>query len=281
MGIATIVDSMRYLRRGQIYIGRKVTILFVVVGLTGAFGLLVAEGGIRDVTQTSRLVSHTMLVLRETEATANPVVAAESGQRGYLLKGEPRYLEPYVAALERIVGQLERLASLTSDNPRQQEHVSELRAAVRARLGTLADGIAIRDQLGLEGLIRSPTLDAGALQMERVREVIERMRKEETGLLRERGAHSRWVIARTLWLYRGCYPVALFFLFLLWALANKNMADQMKEFEERERARDIILLHTDGVRATMKKDGMSLPEILQESERLLAELDALARALPN
>ncbi len=51
------------------------------------------------------------------------LTAAESGQRGYLLTGQTGYLEPYYRAMRGWRNEIERLRSLTSDNPeRQQRH---------------------------------------------------------------------------------------------------------------------------------------------------------------
>ncbi len=47
-------------------------------------------------------VSHTHQVLTELEATLSTLKDAETGQRGYLLTGEERYLEPYNSAIARI-----------------------------------------------------------------------------------------------------------------------------------------------------------------------------------
>ena len=55
---------------------------------------------------------------------------AETGQREYLITGEGRYLEPYYAAISSIDERLERLKTLTTDNPSQQSRLASLKAVI-------------------------------------------------------------------------------------------------------------------------------------------------------
>ena len=71
--------------------------------------------------ENERWVSHTHQVLTELEATLSTLKDAETGQRGYLLTGEERYLEPYHSAIARINQQVVELQQLTADNNRQQQ----------------------------------------------------------------------------------------------------------------------------------------------------------------
>jgi CHASE3 domain sensor protein len=77
----------------------KISIGFVTiltaVGVTGAILLQIP---LRH-SAASRWVEHTHKVLLELETTLSVVKDAETGQRGYLLTGDKRYLEPYQAAI--------------------------------------------------------------------------------------------------------------------------------------------------------------------------------------
>ena len=66
------------------------------------------------------LVTHTLEVQRQLEAVFSSAKDAETGQRGFLLTGEERYLEPYVNARAALPGELKTLRGLTADNPQQQ-----------------------------------------------------------------------------------------------------------------------------------------------------------------
>ena len=45
---------------------------------------------------------------------------AETGQRGFLYTGDPKYLAPYDLGLGQIEPHLQKLADLTADNPQSK-----------------------------------------------------------------------------------------------------------------------------------------------------------------
>ncbi len=63
---------------------------------------------------------HSYQVLQQAEVVSKLLVDAETGQRGFLLAGAERYLQPYTAAVAALGSNFTRLADLTADNPRQQ-----------------------------------------------------------------------------------------------------------------------------------------------------------------
>src|SRR3982074_3886580 len=62
-------------------------------------------------------VTHTQLVLETLQATIIDITEAEAGQRGYILTGQQKYLEPYRAGLDQFQREIKDLRELTSDNP--------------------------------------------------------------------------------------------------------------------------------------------------------------------
>jgi CHASE3 domain sensor protein len=66
---------------------------------------------------SQRLVSHSIEVILAAQSLRSALQDAERGRRGYLLTGQPAYLEPYDAALRRVPLLLGRLTELTADEP--------------------------------------------------------------------------------------------------------------------------------------------------------------------
>ena len=62
---------------------------------------------------------------------------AETGQRGFVLTGEERYLEPYHAATGEVHHDIDALADLTRDNAAQQEGLRQVRKLADAKLAEL------------------------------------------------------------------------------------------------------------------------------------------------
>ena len=71
-------------------------------------------------------VEHSDAVVSQANLTQKLLLDMETGKRGYLLSGDPRYLQPYQNGEAQVDPALERLGTLTRDNPAQQERVSEL-----------------------------------------------------------------------------------------------------------------------------------------------------------
>lgn len=69
-------------------------------------------------------VRHTHQVLTDLDELMSEMKDAETGQRGYVITGESRYLEPYNTARDTVDQKLKHVRDLTSDNPIQQLHSS-------------------------------------------------------------------------------------------------------------------------------------------------------------
>ena len=92
-------------------------------------------------------VTHTMQVLERAQQLLTTVADAETGQRGFVLTNEDKYLEPYTKARESLQVQMQELRDLTADNAEQRGRLDELRAerdqrAVDATLGGLVEAAA-------------------------------------------------------------------------------------------------------------------------------------------
>lgn len=88
-------------------------------------------------------VSHSRQVLLELSQTDLLLKDAETGQRGYLYTGDPRYLRPYDFAFTQIEPHIQNLARLTADNPTQQTRIPVLRRLAQEKLGELAQTINV------------------------------------------------------------------------------------------------------------------------------------------
>ena len=127
-------------------------------------------------------VTHTQQVMLELTTVESLLTDAETGQRGFLYTGEPRYLEPYDTALTQLTPHLDKLAQLTADNPQQQARISALRAVGQQKFDELEKTIALyrsgkRDEARTEVLT-----DRGRLIMQDFRMLTDQMRRHESAL---------------------------------------------------------------------------------------------------
>ncbi|HLY42457.1 MAG TPA: CHASE3 domain-containing protein [Terracidiphilus sp.] len=143
------------------------------------------------------------------------LVDAETGQRGYFYTGDPKYLNPYNAAINDIDANLKNLAELTSDNPPQQANVVVLHELVDLKLQELAETIALY-RSGKTDDAKSVVLsDRGLMIMNDLRHEIDRMQREELVLANARDAAYQQSIHDTvLSIYLATVVAAIGLIFL-------------------------------------------------------------------
>ena len=122
--------------------------LSVITGFAILLALLVINAFVTrrelGVQVESRLrVDHSRQVLYELSQTQSLIKDAETGQRGFLYTGDPKYLNPYTAAIGNIGAHIDTLAELTSDNGSEQARVAQLRTLSGSKLAELARTIAL------------------------------------------------------------------------------------------------------------------------------------------
>ena len=71
----------------------------------------------QELVETVHQQLSTHRILGELDDVSLDLQNAETGQRGYLLTGEERYLEPYRSAIVNVDRELESLRQLTEQNP--------------------------------------------------------------------------------------------------------------------------------------------------------------------
>jgi PAS domain S-box-containing protein len=168
----------------------------VIGGFAILLAILVADAYVtkRQLDQqieTGLWVTHTRQVQLQISDVESLLKDAETGQRGFLYTGDDQYLGPYNQALAKVDSHINALAELTSDNPRQQSAVADLRGLVRTKLDELASTIALY-RSGQQDEARKLVLsDAGLVTMDKIRAVIEVMQDEESSLEAMRSAAYR------------------------------------------------------------------------------------------
>lgn len=130
-----------------------------------------------------RWVTHTHLVLEKLDHVLANLVDAETGERGFMLTGQPRFLEPYKNALANVDQNAKELRELTADNLVQQRSLDVLESMIAAKLAYLRDGIEERGREKSNEDARTRTDDLGKQHMDEIRSVIEEIKQEENRLL--------------------------------------------------------------------------------------------------
>ncbi len=136
-------------------------------------------------------VAHTHKVLEKLEGLISKMTDAETGQRGYVMTGEERYLEPYRSAIEAVSQRLNDLRKLTADNHNQQRRLDALEPLIKDKFEELKETIDLRKSKGLEAALKVVLTDQGKKKMDEIRNVIGEMENEEEGLLKQRSEEEK------------------------------------------------------------------------------------------
>ncbi len=221
-------------------------------------------------------VQHTLQVINQVERIMSSAKDAETGNRGFLITGEDRYLEPYTDALRQIPAELDVFGKLTSDNQSQQDRLVELRAASGQRLDLLAKGIAEKRKGAnvneLQLLVLSGT---GKEEMDHLRRIADDMESEERRLLVTRVEDARKNSQRARWTTALASALDLILLVFMF----RYLAEEREMRLERERTAAQLAtakMETDAKAAEIHK----LNEELEARVRLrTAELETTNREL--
>jgi PAS domain S-box-containing protein len=151
--------------------------------LAGWVGLSAAK----ELASADAQVQHTREVELALERLLSGMRDAETGQRGFLIVGDERYLEPYTQALPLVSASMQRVRTLTADNAQQQALVPTLQELIDGRLGLLDEGIRLRRQSERGGL-DIVTGGRGKQLMDRIRDIVAQMQAVEGTLLASRQA---------------------------------------------------------------------------------------------
>jgi two-component system, cell cycle sensor histidine kinase and response regulator CckA len=140
---------------------------------------------------------------------------AETGQRGYLLTGDRRYLAPYSAALPRIAGERARMGRLAFANPEDARRLSDL---IGTKLDELAQTIQVRESGGAQAALEIVQTDRGKETMDRIRDLGAQLVTEENTQLASREATvARHGYETRILVLGGAIVLAL----LLWATSAR------------------------------------------------------------
>ena len=165
----------------------------VTLGLAVALVFFVVGGGIiyrniETLWADNQAVIHSHNVIAALDALLSTAEEAETGQRGFLLTDDPKYLDPYNAAKSTLAAKVDAIAELTVDNPQQQARIAAIRRHVEAKIAELQETIERRRTQGAAAALALVETDRGQMEMDAIRSEIGAMNREEDALRDKRVA---------------------------------------------------------------------------------------------
>jgi len=160
-----------------------------IAGIVLLLGVLTLDG-IASVRAARAGVINTHRGIEATQSTLQDLTNAETGQRGFLLTNEERYLAPYRAALDAITADTARLRTLVGADSVQQKLLDSLAKGINAKLTELSETISLNRSNGFAAARKVVVNGAGKSSMDDVRAVLRDIAARQEQMLDERIAES-------------------------------------------------------------------------------------------
>jgi methyl-accepting chemotaxis protein len=171
-------------------IGMKIGAGYLLALLT-----LIIIGGVsyqvvKQLIENDNMVTHTYKVIDQLNNIIGGLVDAETGERGYTIIGEDKYLEPYNKGLPLVENAYNEVKKLTEDNPKQQKNCNELRPLIDNKINYMKELISVRKKQGFEPAKAMINSGKGKEYMDAIRVKIAEMENIENSLLKTRSDES-------------------------------------------------------------------------------------------
>jgi CheY-like chemotaxis protein/CHASE3 domain sensor protein/putative methionine-R-sulfoxide reductase with GAF domain len=206
-------------------IGASFTISIAILSIIG----FISYRSIQELITASRLERHTSQVLSKLAELNGLLSTAESGQRGYIITGEKRYLEPYQVATKSINETIQNLQNLTFDNPKQQGYIAKLEPLINERVSLMQAVINLRQSQGFESAQKVIVLDQGRRLMLQIRNISQQMNAEELKLLEQRTALAQTAANNTLAIITYSIPLVTLILALTGYLLTRHISSPLRQ----------------------------------------------------
>ena len=271
---------MRFLRsfsmpKMAISLGLALLAACILIGINET-GFNQSSTALENIAEASRTRASLNRVLQH-------VLDAETGSRGYLLTGDPRYLEPYNAAVAEIGAQLDALRLIYVPNPDEYAILSQLTRNVQRKLAEMDLSVRMRKQGNEDAWKFVLMTDVGKEHMDAIREQAGRLINASTARMEV----SQIQVRRSLLLSRiGIAAVAMagllaFYLYLRQTTALERAGEQQQRVLQQER--DLLERQVRERTATLAELATHLQQVREEERGHLArelhdELGALLTA---
>ena len=246
-----------------------VAVLAVFITVT-----LLAFGALRRAESSNQSLVRTEQLLTRIEAVLTRSVDAETGTRGFLLTGDPHFLRPFDEAERVLTPQLDQLAVLMADNPRQQQRLELLRTRVASHIQQLR--VLRLDYEHDRPLRRQKAVEQRSM-MEAVRTTLHEMQKEELALRDTRLREDSLALRRTRAL--GGAIVGLMAALLVWVyvLLERDERRRAANAAALQQANDALEHRVTERTAAWSDANAKLSAVLAREQQARAELETASR----
>ena len=274
MGISAPSDSRPDSRHRTIAIRPQVPALItagaaIVIALF-ATNVILAFHNVRQIKTNAARLSQTQQTVNSLNNLLSLAKDAETGQRGFIITGNPEYLDPYNTAITALADEVATVDRLTQDSPDQQTRLLAAQARLNAKLSELDRTITLRRTQGFEAAQRVVSTDQGKQEMDALRGVIDQMVEAAQSQLRVQfqDSASTYRAAATTGLLLGLSAITAFIAYA-WLLR--------RYFNSRIQAAELLAQQANQLKTTIASIGDGV--ITTDDQGVITNLNPVAESL--
>jgi CheY-like chemotaxis protein/CHASE3 domain sensor protein len=158
---------------------RKTLIGFLVALIAVLAMTTVSYRALQSRSASALLIAQSLEIMRKVESTLSTVKDAETGQRGFLLTGADRFIEPYTAAINTLPRQLAEVRRLAGGNLVELQRLDSVDSLIAKRLVELKETITLQRAGQSAAALELVRTGQGKEQMDQLRAVVDEMLIDE------------------------------------------------------------------------------------------------------
>lgn len=212
------------------------TVIILVLCVNGAL----AYKALGDLARHQRSVAKTLGTINTVTDVYSALLNAEVGQRGYLLTGEAKYLEPFHSGINMMNSRLQDLADATFSSPEQRRLVERLRQAADDKVKELE---TVASQLESNGMTTVPfglLSSQGKTKMDTVRDLVSQLKEKQYALLAERQENARKSQRNALATLTTATIVSLLLVMLIYLVVKHSSSTREKLTQDLQHANEDL-----------------------------------------
>ena len=174
-----------------------------------------------DVPETAQWVARTYDVEAEINHLMALVTDIETGTRGFVLTGDPVYLEPFKTGIDRIGSLQKHLESLIRDE-QQKANAASLTPLISHRITIARELVRIRQADGFEAARKALASGEGNAVTEQIRIRVAEILVRQQTLLEERKAEQQKQTSQIKWMITGGTTLSISLLIAAFTLVMRE-----------------------------------------------------------
>ncbi|QLC65544.1 CHASE3 domain-containing protein [Flavobacterium sp. LPB0248] len=207
-------------------------VIFVIAVFILLFLSSIAYKHNQDLNESSKLVMHTYEINIQLERLMSAIKDAETGQRGYIITRNARFLTPYIYSRDKVNTSFITLKKLTADNPKQQDNLQKLFKLITQRFVSFENCLKYSDPKTYDKRKLDNHMFGGRILMENIRFKVDEMNDIEKDFLKKRLKIYDSEISLSPLFSISLFLVALSFILLAYRQISRDF-ERLKVFNKK------------------------------------------------